>query len=959
MVSNDNENHETPSEETVALCCEEEPEKNCQENTKQKKTNTVHTEEKLSKKFEEESNKSHLDHDQNEKKKQEGNRQKEEDNLFHPGPSHQTPEQCVTEGEELTQENEPTQDEDLFEKEGHFQEEDLTQQELTNEEELNQEEELTQEEKLTNEDLTKEVELTKTEDVTKADELTKEEDLTKKVDVTKEEELMASPESSLNSTDSAAQVDYVRDSEDSAQMEDTEDSAQMEDTEDSAQMEDTDDSAQMEEDTEDSGDYGKGESSEINDGANSSQVEDDAEDSAQMEDTEDFTHVEDHKKISAEVDDIEDSGVDDLLHSAIANSSQAERLRALTLLLPESPHVSPMLQRPLSFTLVPRVAVPLHTAPYDSALDAHAALTASFTRFPYPTYAELSSLTASTKIPETTIRAWFSAQRLKRGITWSPEEVEEARKKMFNGSVPAMTVTIATTASSASDVVRRSVTMSSAGSPPNLLKRSVTTTTAFGPEAKRPVMAVAPKLMVPPPLMAPPTQLQKPLEARRANGNINESRRAALPLQQPQRNKVSPLVSIPSMVFPESLTRPTIAPPPIYAPPFKSDILVPRRHEATPICLPNGARTTSAPPIPPQRRPVIQSLRGTIPNLPSTVPNLPSSICNLSNTIPNLASTIPNLPNTVPNMPSTIANLLNTIPNMSALDSQRELNECEGKKGYNGKWVEPLDGKWLESPDEQSDVQQRAQVLTQFPLLERLKGKSSEQLKLLEESFLKNSFPTQAEVQALASSAQLSSHEVDSWFSERRALRDNLEQALINSMGTKREAKANANSQIPNTNPNQLQMNSLENKHNANANSNTHFYAANQNVDFFTSMSSRPPVLSVYSVPNGHRPLPLSPVPHPHSPGEEPNKNNGHKTPTHSVLPLRETAAWPWFDSQTGSAALPGSDLIGPRSTDLTNGSSGEGQEAELNWFNKTLSYSRPDFSFGRWMDRRPDLSES
>ncbi|KAJ8288465.1 hypothetical protein COCON_G00011240 [Conger conger] len=83
------------------------------------------------------------------------------------------------------------------------------------------------------------------------------------------------------------------------------------------------------------------------------------------------------------------------------------------------------------------------------------------------------------------------------------------------------------------------------------------------------------------------------------------------------------------------------------------------------------------------------------------------------------------------------------------------------------------------------DILQKS-VPTQFPLLERVKGKTTEQLKMLEESFQKTSFPTQADIDHLVANTRLSKTEIDSWFSERRALRDNLEQALLNSMGPKK-----------------------------------------------------------------------------------------------------------------------------------------------------------------------------
>ncbi|KTG41595.1 hypothetical protein cypCar_00025547 [Cyprinus carpio] len=84
------------------------------------------------------------------------------------------------------------------------------------------------------------------------------------------------------------------------------------------------------------------------------------------------------------------------------------------------------------------------------------------------------------------------------------------------------------------------------------------------------------------------------------------------------------------------------------------------------------------------------------------------------------------------------------------------------------------------------DSQPHKPVATHFPLLERVKGKSSEQMKKLEESFQRTSFPTQAEIEQLVADTRLSKNEIDCWFTERRALRDNLEQALLNSMGSKR-----------------------------------------------------------------------------------------------------------------------------------------------------------------------------
>lgn len=106
-------------------------------------------------------------------------------------------------------------------------------------------------------------------------------------------------------------------------------------------------------------------------------------------------------------------------------------------------HVMPSVQLPPNIHLLPKVAVPMYSNKYNSALDTNVTLISSFNKFPYPTQAELSWLTAASKHPEEQIRIWFATQRLKHGISWSPEEVEEARKKMFNGTIQSVPQTFA------------------------------------------------------------------------------------------------------------------------------------------------------------------------------------------------------------------------------------------------------------------------------------------------------------------------------------------------------------------------------------------------------------------------------------------------------------------------------------------------------------------------------------
>uniref|UniRef100_A0A8C5QSC6 Zinc fingers and homeoboxes 3 n=1 Tax=Leptobrachium leishanense TaxID=445787 RepID=A0A8C5QSC6_9ANUR len=82
---------------------------------------------------------------------------------------------------------------------------------------------------------------------------------------------------------------------------------------------------------------------------------------------------------------------------------------------------------------LPKVMIPLSSIPtYNISMDSNCFLKNSFTKFPYPTKAELCYLTVVTKYPEEQIKIWFTAQRLKQGISWSPEEIEDSRKKMFN-----------------------------------------------------------------------------------------------------------------------------------------------------------------------------------------------------------------------------------------------------------------------------------------------------------------------------------------------------------------------------------------------------------------------------------------------------------------------------------------------------------------------------------------------
>uniref|UniRef100_A0A3P9IL51 Homeobox domain-containing protein n=1 Tax=Oryzias latipes TaxID=8090 RepID=A0A3P9IL51_ORYLA len=518
-------------------------------------------------------------------------------------------------------------------------------------------------------------------------------------------------------------------------------------------------------------------------------------------------------------------------------------------------HVSPMLQRPPNFNSVPKIAVPLNTTKYNPSLDDNLTLITSFNKFPYPTHAELSWLTAASKHPEEQIKVWFTTQRLKQGITWSPEEVEEARKKMFNGSIPpahhtftvlpSSPISESSSKSSKQPIVYTTVecsshvrthalngssvvttTYSSTGivnGSSRTLKRSLPThqTSVCGPESKRPIMAVAPHpgdpkdkvLMAPPPppppqkdrfqMATPPVRMEAKRGATTPLVNAEMKRQSiAVPLMPPPSSsstpsssskgkslsvvgntKTKPVVSLPSIVFPESLTRPMIAPPPICAPPFKNSLLIPRtaplsskEKHANPHTLPASDLPNSPPPNNSQirRPPIIQSIR-TPAKTPSQIQGFPADVSKLKE--PQGVDLKANYPRG------------DKVPSLLA--------EANGTSHLDGKWthgqlscgnnngIVHLDNG--DTPvTRKPDFQQKSSVMTQFPLLERMKGKTAKQLKILEESFLRNSFPTQSDVDNLAVTTGLSHQEIESWFGERRALRDNLEQALLNSMGTKR-----------------------------------------------------------------------------------------------------------------------------------------------------------------------------
>lgn len=346
-----------------------------------------------------------------------------------------------------------------------------------------------------------------------------------------------------------------------------------------------------------------------------------------------------------------------------------------TIIIPEPTcHVAPLLRRPPDLSTTPTLAVPLYTHKYNPDLDSNSTLMASFNRFPYPTHAELSWLTAASKHPEEQIRVWFTTQRLKQGITWSPEEVEEARKKLFNGSVWPARHTSPTLGQSDGHVTEQSGTVT------GTLQPSLQTS-----DTKR--RSVCESLLTMPPLPAPASP---------------ESQSFKIPVVASKEKR--------------PVERPAVVPK--------------QRLPLTPLVSTNLKRSAD--------RFSDNSYKNQC---------LPSHVSR-----PTIIQT--------PRFPDAAFESLRTS----------STNVLNGDAWFGDVW----------------SVRERS-VPAHFPLLERVKGKSPGQMKVLEESFQKNSFPSLNEVDHLMITTRLSREEIESWFLERRALRDDLEQALLNSMGSKKE----------------------------------------------------------------------------------------------------------------------------------------------------------------------------
>ncbi|NWV85260.1 ZHX1 protein, partial [Dasyornis broadbenti] len=132
-------------------------------------------------------------------------------------------------------------------------------------------------------------------------------------------------------------------------------------------------------------------------------------------------------------------------HSAVCSAADMTGavVTPAPMLQPGVAQVITAVTAPQNSNLIPKVLIPVNSIPaYNTALDNNPLLLNTYNKFPYPTMSEITVLSTQAKYTEEQIKIWFSAQRLKHGVSWTPEEVEEARRKQFNGTVHTVPQTI-------------------------------------------------------------------------------------------------------------------------------------------------------------------------------------------------------------------------------------------------------------------------------------------------------------------------------------------------------------------------------------------------------------------------------------------------------------------------------------------------------------------------------------
>ncbi|KAM5281427.1 zinc fingers and homeoboxes protein 2 [Ctenodactylus gundi] len=370
------------------------------------------------------------------------------------------------------------------------------------------------------------------------------------------------------------------------------------------------------------------------------------------------------------------------------------RLGGVELLQDTLGHVMPSVQLPPNINLLPKVPVPLNTTKYNSALDTNATMINSFNKFPYPTQAELSWLTAASKHPEEHIRIWFATQRLKHGISWSPEEVEEARKKMFNGTI----------------------------------------------------QSVPPTITVLPTQLAASTKMSQPIL------------QTALPCQ---------ILGQTSLV----LTQVTSGSTTVSCSPITFAVAGVTNHsQKRPLVTPQAA--------PEPKRPHVSQVPEPPPKMANPPPTPVSDRKKTKLQIAHLKASF----------------LQSQFPDDAEVYRLIEvtgLARSEIKKWFSDhryrcqRGIVHITSESLAKDQMAIATSRHGRTYHAYPDFAppKFKEKTQGQVKILEDSFLKSSFPTQAELDRLRVETKLSRREIDSWFSERRKLRDSMEQAVLDSMG--------------------------------------------------------------------------------------------------------------------------------------------------------------------------------
>lgn len=414
-----------------------------------------------------------------------------------------------------------------------------------------------------------------------------------------------------------------------------------------------------------------------------------------------------------------DSSLDGIPHLVTETTEPITCINGTEFLQDVLAHVMPSVQLPPNINLVPKVPVPLNSTKYNTALDTNATMINSFNKFPYPTQAELSWLTAASKHPEEQIRIWFATQRLKHGISWSPEEVEEARKKMFNGTIQPAPQTI------------------------TVLPAQVTA-----------------------------TKMSQPLI------------QTAVPCQ---------ILSQTGLVLTQVSNGSTVSPIALAVSSNQGQKRVSQTHLAS--LEAKRPHVVSAEVLPKQNIPAMRMSAGTTP--------LPTVALTPSNDRKKTKEQIAALKE------SFVASQFPDNAEIYRLIEVTGLSRSEIKKWFSDhryrsqRGIVHITSESIAKDQIALATSRQGRTFSPDLTFQKFRGKTQEQLGILEESFLKSSFPTQSELERLRTEAKMSRREVDSWFAERRKLRDSMEQAILDSMGSSMHNKdlGTSNGAISQTEP--------------------------------------------------------------------------------------------------------------------------------------------------------------